>query len=834
MSTCDASSFEHNDIMPAASSAELVPLALSPQLPQITIKVPCTQPAPALTGHDDQSLGGLVPPPPLATSGAALPTPTRASGSLHTSQPSLAADDDTLPLRHPPGSAGPHRCPGSSLPSPPVTLDDLLPLLTSDQRSGSDALLDLYQHYLRQGSGSFSSSLLVRHDSTLSAGGPERSLSGLRCSGSGLVRTGGLGSGTFFFGPEGLMTSSPRNDRTPRHTASVDGCLRAAWPSPRAAPASLRTTAPAGLDAGSDSMAWCSGLMRHESFGSLGSAKSVSPSLAALLSAGDGFKRSSQQIKGSHDQEERKQIKHKGWKALAVVAPGNGSEPWLVHEQIYEGSAAGPMIPLGSFNIISGTATPASSTDLKDDDDDDDFEGSSSLCSDDVRGLMAAAAAIGGPSLLQQLGSMQGDADSGPSLEAAGPATLTQAGASSSSQMIARLLERKSRKGERCDAGLGLRSPAAAVDGGVDSSGDSSYRSGNFSSDEDDNMTDNDEEEGMSLGSVDDLRPPRRTGRAAGGTARKAAAGSSKRQRAAASDSSSPPSHPAATAAAGPRGGKQRAGNAAGGGGKKGGRQRSLNPSPSGSAGGSGGRQRVVYEETRSRYRGVTRHRRSGRWESHIWVKDLGRQVYLGGYEQEEAAAEAYDMAALKCKGPGCLTNFPPERYSDLLSSLHGITLEELIMAVRRQSQGFSRGSSNYRGVTAHPSGRWESRIGIPGSRHVYLGLYGAESAAARAYDTALVRLKGTQAATNYSLSEYQQQLAEHHQMKMAVQAGLVSRDLFKKHSGPEFEMWIKQGLSGFSLQVSEEAWARAQAETDAGMALPALAPPVDARASAQ
>lgn len=26
-------------------------------------------------------------------------------------------------------------------------------------------------------------------------------------------------------------------------------------------------------------------------------------------------------------------------------------------------------------------------------------------------------------------------------------------------------------------------------------------------------------------------------------------------------------------------------------------------------------------------------------------------QVYLGGYEQEEHAAEAYDVAALKCKG---------------------------------------------------------------------------------------------------------------------------------------------------------------------------------------
>ena len=43
-------------------------------------------------------------------------------------------------------------------------------------------------------------------------------------------------------------------------------------------------------------------------------------------------------------------------------------------------------------------------------------------------------------------------------------------------------------------------------------------------------------------------------------------------------------------------------------------------------------------------------------------MKELGRQVYLGGYEHEEHAAEAYDVAALKCKGRKVKTNYDAER----------------------------------------------------------------------------------------------------------------------------------------------------------------------------
>lgn len=39
-------------------------------------------------------------------------------------------------------------------------------------------------------------------------------------------------------------------------------------------------------------------------------------------------------------------------------------------------------------------------------------------------------------------------------------------------------------------------------------------------------------------------------------------------------------------------------------------------------------------------------------------MREMGRQVYLGGYEHAEHAAEAYDVAALKCKGFKVKTNF--------------------------------------------------------------------------------------------------------------------------------------------------------------------------------
>lgn len=42
----------------------------------------------------------------------------------------------------------------------------------------------------------------------------------------------------------------------------------------------------------------------------------------------------------------------------------------------------------------------------------------------------------------------------------------------------------------------------------------------------------------------------------------------------------------------------------------------------------------------------------------------IAMMKYLGAYDDEEAAARAYDLAALKYWGPGTLINFPVRQIS--------------------------------------------------------------------------------------------------------------------------------------------------------------------------
>ncbi|XP_011085861.2 ethylene-responsive transcription factor WRI1-like [Sesamum indicum] len=159
-----------------------------------------------------------------------------------------------------------------------------------------------------------------------------------------------------------------------------------------------------------------------------------------------------------------------------------------------------------------------------------------------------------------------------------------------------------------------------------------------------------------------------------------------------------------------------------------------------------------------SRFRGASRHRWTGRDEAHLWDKQSwnatqkkkGKQVYLGAYDNDEAAARAYDLAALKYWGTMTCTNFPISDYEKEIEVMETITKEQYVASLRRNNSGFARGVSKYRGVARHhQNGRWEARIGrVLGNKYLYLDTYSTQEEAARAYDIATTEYRGINATS--------------------------------------------------------------------------------------
>ncbi|KAJ7982458.1 AP2-like ethylene-responsive transcription factor [Quillaja saponaria] len=89
---------------------------------------------------------------------------------------------------------------------------------------------------------------------------------------------------------------------------------------------------------------------------------------------------------------------------------------------------------------------------------------------------------------------------------------------------------------------------------------------------------------------------------------------------------------------------------------------------------------------------------------------------------------------------------------------MENFSRDDYLAFLRRQTHGFSRGASGFRGVFRHHN-RWEARFGGKANGNMYLGIYDTAEKAARAYDRAVIMISGPKAKTNFDISNYTEEI---------------------------------------------------------------------------
>lgn len=198
----------------------------------------------------------------------------------------------------------------------------------------------------------------------------------------------------------------------------------------------------------------------------------------------------------------------------------------------------------------------------------------------------------------------------------------------------------------------------------------------------------------------------------------------------------------------------------------------------------AGASQRPVLDLSESI--GVTYHKKNKEWEAHLWLKGKqhrnkrkkkGVQIFLGQFASADEAKRAHDRAALKleihesARGRPYPLNFPEAHHRSYLAAHSKWSARDFLWKLRRSSQHFSKGKSGMKGVTVRRSTKkgiqtltYEAKIsqtlrdGVNLKQTFNLGNFASEEEAGRAYDLALLYLKGADeltCITNFRPSDY-------------------------------------------------------------------------------